>query len=74
MEATSLVPLPSSKGYEALSGPEDEPGWQKGPEKYEANAVTKCVSCGNPIMFWHCADLGCPWCAECGTNSKKSEE
>ncbi len=52
-----------------MQGPEDSPGWK---EQLGQSSITNtiCRSCGKEITFWHCADMGCVWCAQCGTNAK----
>lgn len=55
-------------------GPEDSPAWRKVHGENDSPTVEACHVCRNTIVLWHCADGGCPWCAECGTGSKDSKK
>lgn len=56
-----------------MKGPEDSAAWIR----YVGDPVhvnRECRSCGKEITYWHCADIGCGWCAECGANAKDLRE
>lgn len=55
-------------------GIEDLPGWRKSLAERDASIIEICHSCGNKIIFWHCAEVGCPWCAQCGTKPREKEK
>lgn len=57
-----------------MKGPEDTPGWLRYLGEKTGSSVESCQACGKTITLWHCADSGCPWCAQCGTNSKDIRE
>jgi hypothetical protein len=56
-----------------MTGPEDTAAWKKPSDNPGIHALTVCVKCKVEIVIWHCAELGCPWCAACGGANGKPD-
>lgn len=69
-------PKDSSKCYvereRKMKSPEDHPSW--GRNLGDGHAQPACSKCKNTIVLWHCADTGCPWCAQCVLKTKSIDQ
>lgn len=53
-----------------INGPEDSVEWKKQHVESNSAVIEFCQACKKEIKFWHCADAGCCWCAQCGVRAK----